>query len=210
MTDDGVRLPMDETTSLERLERMFTTPYNTEDSDIHALLVAFATEFDEQEETLDDILDQKFVETASGEYLNKIGSLFDFERRRNETEPAFRARIQTGLRAQMSSATIPEIKDISALILQTDTSEFELVEFFDIQTAAFALDVGEFLADAGLTPAEFIDIINNVTAAGVNVGILLSSDTVDVLTFEEEDNATYEHIQAAYWNEARVGVDFYV
>jgi len=195
--------------AVTRLEQMFTSPYDTDGDNLNALITAFASEFDESEQVIKDILDQKFVESATGEYLNKIGSLFDFERRRDETEDAFRARIQTGLRAQLSSATIPEVKDVAALILDVNTNDFTVEERFDITNAEFSLDVSDYLDDAGLTPTEFIDIIDRVTAAGVSVGILLVEEQTDTTVIEEDHSVQFTQIEEAYWNEARVGVDFY-
>ena len=63
-------------TPAERLEELLKTPYDSEGEVWQALLTAFANEYEEFEQTLTEVQKQKFVETATGEPLNKIADLF--------------------------------------------------------------------------------------------------------------------------------------
>jgi len=176
---------MSNKTPRERLEESLTSPYDPEEQTWSALLTALANEFDDHEQTLDDVFVEKFIDSATGEQLNKIASLFEMERRASETVAAFRARVKTGLRAQLTSATVDEIKEVAALLLSADTSEIILEERFTFGAAQFYLDVGEVISGEDISEAEFINIISSVVAAGVGVGILSQKPESDTLVLDD-------------------------
>jgi len=176
---------MSNKTPRERLEESLTSPYDPEEQTWSALLTALANEFDDHEQTLDDVFVEKFIDSATGEQLNKIASLFEMERRGSETVAAFRARVKTGLRAQLTSATVDEIKEVAALLLSADTSEIILEERFTFGAAQFYLDVGEVISGEDISEAEFINTISSVVAAGVGVGILVQKSVSDTLVLDD-------------------------
>ena len=176
---------MSNKTPRERLEESLTSPYDPEEQTWSALLTALANEFDDHEQTLDDVFVEKFIDSATGEQLNKIASLFEMERRGSETVAAFRARVKTGLRAQLTSATVDEIKEVAALLLNADTSEIILEERFTFGAAQFYLDVGEVISGEDISEAEFINTISSVVAAGVGVGILAKRPESDTLVLDD-------------------------
>lgn len=219
---------MSNKTPRERLEESLTSPYDPEEQTWSALLTALANEFDDHEQTLDDVFVEKFIDSATGEQLNKIASLFEMERRGSETVAAFRARVKTGLRAQLTSATVDEIKEVAALLLSADTSEIILEERFTFGAAQFYLDVGEVISGEDISEAEFIDIISSVVAAGVGVGILAKRPESDTLVLDDTqvvgdrveetesfgfaDTGTVSDVDPptqAFWNDSAHNFDFY-
>ena len=219
---------MSNKTPRERLEESLTSPYDPEEQTWSALLTALANEFDDHEQTLDDVFVEKFIDSATGEQLNKIASLFEMERRGSETVAAFRARVKTGLRAQLTSATVDEIKEVAALLLSADTSEIILEERFTFGAAQFYLDVGEVISGEDISEAEFINIISSVVAAGVGVGILAQKPESDTLVLDDTqvvgdrveetesfgfaDTGTVSDVDPptqAFWNDSAHNFDFY-
>ena len=219
---------MSNKTPRERLEESLTSPYDPEEQTWSALLTALANEFDDHEQTLDDVFAEKFIDSATGEQLNKIASLFEMERRGSETVAAFRARVKTGLRAQLTSATVDEIKEVAALLLSADTSEIILEERFTFGAAQFYLDVGEVISGEDISEAEFINIISSVVAAGVGVGILAENPLIDTLVLDDTqvvgdrveetesfgfaDTGTVSDVDPptqAFWNDSAHNFDFY-
>jgi|GEM_PF-1887654 len=201
---------MSNKTPRERLEESLTSPYDPEEQTWSALLTALANEFDDHEQTLDDVFVEKFIDSATGEQLNKIASLFEMERRGSETVAAFRARVKTGLRAQLTSATVDEIKEVAALLLSADTSEIILEERFTFGAAQFYLDVGEVISGEDISEAEFINIISSVVAAGVGVGILVQKSPTESFGFA--DTGTVSDVDPptqAFWNDSAHNFDFY-
>ena len=219
---------MSNKTPRERLEESLTSPYDPEEQTWSALLTALANEFDDHEQTLDDVFVEKFIDSATGEQLNKIASLFEMERRGSETVAAFRARVKTGLRAQLTSATVDEIKEVAALLLSADTSEIILEERFTFGAAQFYLDVGEVISGEDISEAEFINTISSVVAAGVGVGILVQKSVSDTLVLDDTqvvdddvtetesfgfaDTGTVSDVDPptqAFWNDGVHNFDFY-
>ena len=219
---------MSNKTPRERLEESLTSPYDPEEQTWSALLTALANEFDDHEQTLDDVFVEKFIDSATGEQLNKIASLFEMERRGSETVAAFRARVKTGLRAQLTSATVDEIKEVAALLLSADTSEIILEERFTFGAAQFYLDVGEVISGEDISEAEFINTISSVVAAGVGVGILVQKSVSDTLVLDDTqvvgdrveetesfgfaDTGTVSDVDPptqAFWNDSAHNFDFY-
>ena len=69
----------------ERLREQLKRPYD-EDGDVwKAITEGCGQEFDKQIDTLDEIEDNKFVDTADLPQLRKIASLFDLSQREGET-----------------------------------------------------------------------------------------------------------------------------
>lgn len=158
----------------DRLEQSIKSPYDTDGEVWSALLTAISSEFNAHEDNVDDILDAKFVETASGEQLFKIASLFDMQQRDAETDNDFRLRVQTGLRSQLTSATVPEVREMVQVLFNITSDDFELVERAGIDVDANASFQIRLLADTvgelNVRPSNLNPLLNTVSAAGVNGG----------------------------------------
>ncbi len=196
-------------TPRERLEELLKTPYDVEGDVWQALLIAFAKEYDELEQAAAEVEEQKFVETATGEPLNKIGDLFGLDRRQNETLDAFRVRVKAALRSQITTATVEEVRDIVALLLDADVEDVDVEEPFDRAQAQILLDVRDELDDVHISGSQFIDVVDSAVAAGVGVGILLTEEIEDTLAIEDTAHTRIEQTQQSYWNEGRWNLDHY-
>lgn len=172
---------MADDTPRERLEEILKTPYPADGEVWSAFLAALSSEFDDFESELDTILEQKFVESATGEPLNKIADVFELDRRSTESLDEFRARIKAALRSQITSATVPEIREIAALLLEAETDAVPVEEPFHLEPASILLDVGDELQDVEISDSTFIEVVESVVAAGVQVGILVSEEHADSL-----------------------------
>ena len=214
-------------TPAERLEELLKTPYDSEGEVWQALLTAFANEYEEFEQTLTEVQKQKFVETATGEPLNKIADLFGLNRRQDETVDAFRVRVKAALRSQITTATVEEVRDIVALLLATDVENVNVEEPFDRAQAQILLDVRNELSTVDITSSQFIDVVDAAVAAGVGVGILLTEELEDTLTLDDVaavqtdvvaselpivNDTTHTRIEEStqsFWNEGRWNLDYY-
>jgi len=217
----------DEETPLERLESLLKTPYDSESEAWQALLIAFANEYEEFEQVVVEVQKQKFVETATGEPLNKIADLFGLNRRQDETIDAFRVRVKAALRSQITTATVAEVRDIVALLLATDVNSVNVEEPFDHAQAQILLDVRDELATVDITSSQFIDVVDAAVAAGVGVGILLTEELEDTITIDDAarvqtdvvapvlpvlNDTTHTRIEEStqsFWNEGRWNLDHY-
>jgi hypothetical protein len=169
----------------DRIENNFKSPYNTDGEILDALIQAFGAEFTEYQSALDEVDRNKFIDTADPAQLEKLATLFDTSRRTDESIETFRARLKVQLRSQISSATPDEIREVISVILDVPQAEIEIVEPFDFSPAFIELNLPTGFSEE-ISPSEIIDIINNVTAAGVDVGIRVTTSSDSVLVFADE------------------------
>lgn len=181
-------------TPRERLDDTFTSPYPNEDDSTRwdALLYAISQEFEAMDTTRVDIEDSKFVGDATGEQLDKLATIFQKERRSDEALEEFRARLKVGLQEQITSATPGQIHQVAAVLLDAPLSAVRVVEpnqnrpFFQI-----AIDTEE-TGQLPIDPEVLSDIVENVSAVGVRVGVnvFIGADGVMVLTGAPSTNTT--------------------
>lgn len=69
-----------------------------------------------------------FIDTASGDFLDRIGSFFSLNRLSGETDDSYRTRIVAVVNTFLASSSIEGIKQIVALITGLSTDTIELVE----------------------------------------------------------------------------------
>lgn len=180
----------------ERLESNLKTPYLADGEIWSAMLAAFASEFEELETAIQDVLAVKFVTSAEGEALERLASIFEVERRTGEPDAKFRLRVQTALRAQLSSGTISEIRETISVLLETNIENVALREPFDVEPAR--IDIGVFESDLnerGITADEFSTFADDLAAGGVGI------ETYALGTFQyvsAEEDPTVEGAERGY------------
>lgn len=171
---------------VDRLEDSLKSPYPADSKVWSAIIETLADEILELEQAREKVAKGKFVTDAEGEQLNRIGELFDIERRSDEADDVFRARLQVALRSQITSATVTELENVVSVLLDMPTSEVTIEEPFELNAAHISIDVpGDALEDSELTYSQFIDIVSSVVAAGVGVGILVSIDQEEPVFFKD-------------------------
>jgi len=170
----------DDTTPSERIEDSIKSPY-PEDGDVWgALSEALSSEFEEHEAALEDVRAAKFVDEATEAQLEKLAGLFELDRRTTETLGEFRARIKIALRAQVTSATLSEIREMIAVLLDVPADSFELREpgdeIFILEPRLAADAVGE----SSVRPNVLDELLGDVSAAGVNADAVLLAESSEI------------------------------
>jgi hypothetical protein len=161
---------MSSDTPQERIEESLKTPYPADGKVWGALIAALASEFDDFEATLEDVDVAKFVDTATGQRLDRLGDVFDVDRETGESDDKYRIRIQVALRELFSSGTVQEIKSAIAVLLDVGESEVVIDEPYDVEAAR--IDVGVFeseLEDRGISITDFDDFVDGLAAGGVGI-----------------------------------------
>lgn len=169
--------------SRQRVEDLLKTPYDVDDDGWQAFIEATATEVEDVEQELSQILSEKFVSSASGTRLDRLATLVDVERRTGESDDLFRARTQVALRQLLASATIAEIRETIAVLLDLEVDEVAIEEEvagsdvgIDEGTASITVGVDpSVLEDREITVAQFIEVLEGLVAAGVSVRRLFAS-----------------------------------
>jgi len=175
----------DDTTPSERIEESIKSPY-PEDGDVWgALSEALASEFEEHEAALEDVRAAKFVDEATEAQLEKLADLFELDRRTTETLGEFRARIKVALRTQITSATLPEIREMIAVLLDVPTDSFELREPEDEILILEPRLSADAVGASDVRPNVLDELLGDVSAAGVNADavLLAESSSIRVVAF---------------------------
>jgi len=187
--------------AFQRLQSNIKSPYDATAPTWSSLLTAFAAEFGELQTARREVNDNKFVTTATDGSLDKIATLFNVERRTGETDEQTRLAIQTALRAQITSATIGELTDVIAFLLDIDAEEIEIQESSSTSPRINVLIDPEKFENR--TSENFTREIQPLTAAGVlAVGLIPGTfrftsedDTVESdIGFAELDEETNEPV----------------
>lgn len=199
---------MSESAPRERLEGSLKSPYPANDEVWDALLTALANQIEELEAARNEVLASKFVTDATDDQLDKLATIFEVDRRRGEPDAIFRARLQVALRAQLTSATVDEIRAVIATLLDIEETAVEIEEPYDREPMHIniALD-SDALADLEMGDDEFIDVIDTVVAIGVSVGLLLEVEVPEEIGVADEVSPQIDTVATAVWNEGRWNTD---
>lgn len=168
----------------ERMRKTLKSPYDEDGDFWTALFNAFSDEFAEYEDALEQVETNKFVDTANPGSLERLATIFDIQRETTESVPEFRARLKTALRSQITSATVSEIQAVTAVILGADRSEINIIEPSEFSPAFIELDLPDVLDE--LDANRVIEIVELVTAAGVEVGIRVITESESVFLLEDD------------------------
>lgn len=162
-------LPSDAETPRDRADRYAKSAFPTgEGTTWDKFLNLVTAEFEHEYATLRDIERNRYVDTATGAPLDKIGTFVHLDRRHDEADPHFRRRIKLQLPKHTTSATLGEIIEDSTLLLDCDPDQLEIRETFDVEAARFDVFVREqVLRDADVTVSEYVALLREVKAGGV-------------------------------------------
>lgn len=198
----------------ERLDALLKSPYDEQGEVWNALLIAIAEEFHELEKARAQAETAQFVTSASGEELDRVATVFNLERKRNEPDDVFRTRIQVALRSQTTSATINEVREVVSVLLGIPQGDVSVEEPHTLEPSHMNLKFpGGSLNDTDISDTEFIASVEKVVAAGVSVGILVERDITEVLAIGDSQSVTADQIGVFYnddengWNASGYNVD---
>lgn len=161
----------------ERAEAVMKSVYPTDPgTDWDKLLEVILEEFEREHQVIDAILSGRYIDDATGAQLNKIGEFWQVERRDQEGDDLYRARIKAQFPRHTSRATIDEVIEASATLLDTHPQRFDIHENFDIEPARFDIVVEEIaLHDAGVSIDDYQQLIQDIKPAGVKAVATIGS-----------------------------------
>lgn len=133
-------------------------------------LKTLAFEFEDWIEARNDVHLARFIDTADGVELDRIGEFVDVQRRGGETDDHYRARLKVEFHRRVGSGTIDDVIKTSALLLDTSRSNITVTEDFDTEVARFDVEVPtHVIGSSGVSVDEYGQLLENVRAAGVRV-----------------------------------------
>lgn len=177
----------------ERLRESLKSPYPTDGEGWEGLIKMAASEIDVYDETLQEVEDNQFVDTASEGALEKVGSVFGVERYTDESTEAFRSRIKSRLRAQLSSGTNEDIVEAASVLLNADIDTISIVEPDGAPRIRVITPVDSF-SQIQTTGQVWDEVLSTVTAVGVSLETAIDTGdfrfSISALTFNETISET--------------------
>lgn len=158
----------------ERAEEHMKSAFKTDSGSVwDRMLETILLEFELEHETIEHIIDSRFVNDATMYQLDLIADYFGLDRRPNETDGQFRARIKSQLPRHTTNTTIDDIVRVSAQLLDTDPARVNVIESFDIEPARFDVRVEDIVwSEADIDLDDFEALLQDMKAAGVRVNTL--------------------------------------
>jgi hypothetical protein len=154
-------------------------PFNSivpdDDEPLYDILVAMEEELDRIDVQADELMEQRFLDTATTKELDKLSREVGVTRRTGENDTSLQYRAQLAKSISSSKGTTPQFAQTLELAFGDDVDNVNITT----PTAApqITLEIPEVLInDIPLTRAELEDELNDAVPAGDSVSIV-SSDT---------------------------------
>lgn len=144
----------------------------TEKDNLYKLLEVVTTENRRLDIELDELYENRFLETATGVELEKIGDLVGVNRKTGESDDKLRKRIRGGFVAQASDTTYDAFTNAAISILEGSASTVEFVTPPDTPAKVVEIQLdGSILDENVLTEDELIVLLNGAVSADARVRI---------------------------------------
>lgn len=168
--------------------------YKAKDGNIYKLFQVIEEQFQNISQTQDTIRLYRSIDEAKGETLDYIGSNFGQERGK-ATDEIYRTMIKAKISRMWCSGDFNSIVSALAMTLQSDVSEFELIDDSEDGTNGVISIVGvptDRLNALGMSIAQFTSIIKSLIPVGVRVESVSYEGTFSFASGEEieTDNDT--------------------
>lgn len=117
-----------------------------------------------------DTIQSQYVRHAEGQALDDIGEFVQTPRWTGEKDAHYRIRLKVQLRKYVGGATLAEIMQVAAVLLETEVSNLEVREPFETEAARVDIAIGADALDAAkIETADLIEFLGEVRAAGVRL-----------------------------------------
>lgn len=182
---------------LEEVMKLLPDVVAKEGSVYSKLVQVWLKEMNVISETIQQISLWKSIEEAEGTTLDEIGHNLG-QSRGQATDEVYRLLLRSKLARMNASGNLDSVIEVLALALQADYHEFRITEQYDDpkQPEPAAIHVKEVpyskLNEVGLSPAQFMSLVENVIAAGVRVGEVELTGTF-ALSSQMDQVETSEH-----------------
>jgi hypothetical protein len=150
------------------------------------LLDTLAAEFRTDLGLIDQLTAAKYIDTAQGAQIERIGDLVGVPKRTDETYESYRRRVKLAIPSSTRSATITDVTEMSAFLLECDLPDIEYVEAPSVEPARFDLQINEnVFSETTSTVSEFEGLLQKIKPAGVKARATVGKQ----FTHRSEDDA---------------------
>lgn len=165
------------------------------DPDVYRLLDVLASETDRIDLDAEHLYDQRFIDSASGSELEKIGFEVGVKRRDGETDEHLRRRIYGAYAAQSSNTTYEAVAQAALTTIGATAAQISLEtppesgdKHINVTASLTAVE------DCPLTEVEIVDNLERAISADASVDLLVEG------TFGFDGDADNEGFNVGTWS----------
>ena len=137
------------------------------ESNIREFMEVLLTVLNDYDGDMSDVLEARHIDTATGKELDKLGQIGDIQRKTNENDDKYRARIKAKLVSGNSSATFSDVINFTGSILRIKTDNIGIDNQYSEDPVAVVIGLNEDAFEGTeLTEIEFLEILNTLVPAG--------------------------------------------
>lgn len=141
-----------------------------ENTNTYSLVKALLAPNDRIDDNLEDIYKSRYINTATGSNLDKLGHLVNLPRKYGEGDDKYRARIKVQFRVGTIGTTFDEFAEFTASLLNTDLPNITFDYNYGSDPATIFLYTDASVYDnSALTRSETADFLKKAVPAGHNV-----------------------------------------
>jgi hypothetical protein len=154
-----------------------------EGESLYEYLGVFVSELQRRDSSIGELADQRFIETATGRELEKLGKEVGITRQAGEDDDSLRLRVQIGKAVAASNGTPEDIRTICAIAFGEDELDSITVSQVSGDPVLSFQIPSSLINDIPLSQSQLEDQLRATFPAGSDVTII----TDDVFAFAESD-----------------------
>lgn len=194
-------MSLDEVNNTNELQKVWDLPVpESEGTPLYGILATLATENQRIDVVLDELYDDRFLNTATGRELELIGHYVDVRRNTGESDPQLRARIAAEFGAKSSNTTFESFAKICLTVLNANSGDVTLVTPPESGSKTVNVEVdGAVLDESEFTSSEMESMLDRSLSAGASVSILETG----TFAFDGDDESL-EGFNEGTWSSSEV------
>lgn len=143
-----------------------------ESTNLYKLLTVLHSENKRLDANLDDLYDERFLDTATGKELEKIGELVGINRKDQESDEKLRVRIRAGFAAAASDSTYESFASAVLSILDASPKAIDIKTPPETHPKVVEVEVdGAVMSESPLTDSELQVLLNGAVSVDAKVNI---------------------------------------
>jgi hypothetical protein len=165
----------DENRNITEAEQQWEYPLLfSKGSNNRKLFEVFSKLFDEADQDIENIYNQQHINSATGNDLDKFGKLVNVERKSNEKDDKYRARIKATFRASTIGTSFDEFTEFCAEVLTTNIQNLNFNTPYVSNPATVVVSAEESVySGLGFTNAEITNLLQKGSPAGHKVDVVV-------------------------------------
>lgn len=185
--------------NLETIIEEWDTPIRLHSTDnIYKLLEVITSEYERIDEEVDKLEANRFLQTATGSELEKIGDLVGVNRKKGEKDEKLRKRIQGAFAAHSSDTTYSSFTNVALLILDARPEAVEFKDPPETPPKIVRVQVDDHvIIDNPLT----INELTVLLSGSVSIDAIVEIERLGTFAFDDNGASTTTGQETKGWDE---------